>query len=136
MKKSMFLVTLMCLVLMVLCGCQKSEKGREKGADLDYTVVPTKDCPEDFLKELEGKKINSFQMTYQTGEYLYIAVGYGEQKSGGYSIQVHGLYESGDGICLDTSLMGPEEGAVVSGKVSCPYLVIKTMSKDKIVYFE
>ena len=57
---------------------------------------------QDFLKELEEKKINPFQMTYMDGEYLYIALGYGEQPTGGFSITIHGLYETGDKLCLET----------------------------------
>ena len=34
---------------------------------------------ENIKKNLEEKKINPFQMTYQDGTYLYMAVGYGRQ---------------------------------------------------------
>lgn len=126
------------LIFFMLCGglisCGQKEE-EKKGAEWDYTVVPTEDCPEDFLAEINKKKINPFQMTYEDGEYKYIAVGYGEQETNGFSIQVQGLYEKGENLCLETSLVGPEEDQIVSNKLSYPYLVIKTNKTDKKVEF-
>ena len=46
------------------------------------------DYPEK-VKELIGEnKAKEFQMTYQDAGYLYLMKGYGEQKTGGYSIQI------------------------------------------------
>lgn len=132
-------VKLLCLCLLagiLFCGCETVDRQGERGKDMDYTVVPTADCPEELKKEVDGKKLNAFQMTYDDGEYLYLAVGYGEQDKGGFSIQVLGLYEKGDGICLETSLSGPGEDEVVSSKPSYPYLVVKTEKTDKPVYFD
>lgn len=114
------------------CGQQQEDK---KGKDWDYTVVPTADCPKDFFEEIDKKKINAFQMTYDDGEYRYIAVGYGEQETNGFSIRVQGLYEKGDKLCLETSLVGPEEDQIVSKKASYPFLVIKTQKTEKKVEF-
>lgn len=114
------------------CGQQQEEK---RGKDWDYTVVPTADCPKDFLAEIEKKKINAFQMTYDDGEYRYLAVGYGEQETNGFSIRVQGLYEKGENLCIETSLVGPEEDQIVSNKKSYPFLVIKTQKTDKKVEF-
>ena len=119
-------------VWLTACGQQPEEK---RGEDWDYTVVPTADCPKDFLAEIEKKKINAFQMTYDDGAYRYLAVGYGEQETNGFSIQVQGLYEKGDVLCLETSLVGPGEDQIVSNKKSYPFLVIKTKKTDKKVDF-
>ena len=49
------------------------------------------DYPEK-VKELIGEnKAKEFQMTYQDAGYLYLMKGYGEQKTGGYSIQIEDL---------------------------------------------
>ena len=121
--------------LCTLAGCETVEEGGERGKDWDYTVVPTADIPADFLKEIESKKINAFQMSYQEAEYLYIAAGYGEQDSGGFNIKVVGLYEQGENLCLETSLSGPGEDEIVSDKASYPYIVVKTQKTDKEVKF-
>lgn len=130
------------LMMMVLCvaacaaGCEKEEQSTERGKEWDYTVVAVRDCPEDFLKELEEKKVNAFQMTYMDGEYLYIAMGYGEQATGGFSIAVKGLYESGGKLCFETELMGPGKDEVVKEKPSYPFVIVKTEKTEKEVIFD
>lgn len=121
---------------LVACGGPEQKKKSSRGEDLEYTVVPTADIPADFAKEIEEKKINAFQMTYDDGAYLYAAVGYGEQASGGFSIQVLGLYENGENLCLETSLTGPEEDEVVSDKASFPYIVLKMKRTEKEMEFD
>ena len=121
----------------VFCGCgQTSSRQKQVEIECDYTVVATRDCPEEFLKNLEEKKINPFQMTYQDGTYLYMAVGYGEQKTGGYSILVEKLTETKDKIFLNTELRGPSKEENVLEKPSFPYVVIKMENKSKEVVFE
>ena len=124
-----------CMMVFLLAGCGEEKENSSRGKDLDYTVVPTADCPADFLKEIDSKKINPFQMTYDDGAYCYLAVGYGEQDTNGFSIKVLGLYEKGESVCFETSLVGPEEDQVVSRKPSTPYLVVKTKRTDKKVEF-
>lgn len=63
------LLTFAAILLVFACsltGCGAEEKSA-RGKDLDYTVVPTADCPADFLSEINKKKINPFQMTYDDG---------------------------------------------------------------------
>ena len=91
---------------------------------------------EEFLKNLEEKKINPFQMTYRDGTYLYMAVGYGEQKTGGYSILVKKLTETKDKIFLNTELRGPSKEETDLEKPSFPYVVIKIENISKEVVFE
>lgn len=124
------------LIMGMICSltaCGKKEE--ERGKDWDYTVVPKEDCPKDFFLEIEKKKINSFQMTYEDGEYLYIAIGYGEQLTNGFGIQVQQLYEMGENLCIETSLIGPDKEQIVRNKASYPYVVIKTEKTSKKVKF-
>ena len=138
MEKMWMTGAVLCLCFLtgiVMSGCKTVNQGGARGRDWEYTVVPTADCPQELMKEIESKKINAFQMTYDDGEYTYLAVGYGEQEKGGFSIQVLGLYEKGETICLETSLNGPEEDEVVSDKPSYPYLVIKIEKTEKQVIY-
>lgn len=132
--KKIFLSCFLCFMT-ILCSCGKTENTGERGKDWDYTVVTTEDCPKDLQTEIDKKKVNAFQMTYDDGEYLYIAVGYGEQQTGGFSIKVLGLYEQGEGLCVETSLLGPEEDVIVKNRESFPYIVIKTEKTEKNVTF-
>lgn len=137
MSKKIILMMMVVCVIVCAAGCEKEEKeSKERGKDWDYTVVAVRDCPEDFLKELEEKKVNAFQMTYMDGEYLYIAMGYGEQATGGFSIAVKGLYESGDKLCFETELMGPGKDEVVKEKPSYPFVIVKTEKTEKEVIFD
>lgn len=135
MKKVVCLIMIM-LFAVSIAGCEKEVQTTERGKDWDYTVVAVRDCPEDFLKELEEKKVNPFQMTYMDGEYLYIALGYGEQPTGGYSIAVRGLYESGDKLCFEAELLGPGKEETVKEKASYPFVVVKTEKTDREVVFD
>lgn len=134
-KRGIVVFLALCMFVLVI-GCEKETQQAERGKDWDYTVVAVRDCPEDFLKELEEKKINPFQMTYMDGEFLYIAAGYGEQPTGGFSIAVRGLYEMGDKLCLETELLGPGRDETVKEKASYPYIIIKTEKTDREVLFE
>ena len=136
MSKKISLLLVAVLAVMLIAGCEKEKKSAERGKDWDYTVVAVRDCPEDFLKELEEKKVNAFQMTYMDGEYLYIALGYGEQATVGFSIAVHGLYESGDKLCFETELMKPNKDEVVKEEPSYPYIIVKTEKTDRKVSFD
>ena len=83
---------------------------------------------------LEEKKEKEFQLSYETGEDLYLAKGYGRQMSGGYSIQVEELGESSNGIFFVTKLLGPED-LKEAGVPSYPCIVIKTRKQEKPVTF-
>ena len=65
-------------------------------------------------------------------------IGYGQQKTGGYSIAVDELYLTEDAIYVGTTLLGPEITGQKKGaeKPSTPYIVIKTEFLDKTVIYE
>lgn len=118
------------------CGCAAKKAEREKVRDLDYTVVEDSDLPEELKNEIDQKKTAHFKYTYETGEYLYIVMGYGQQETGGYSITVKELYLSSNAIFFKTELKGPEKGETISQAPSCPYIVVKTEITGKPVVFE
>ena len=94
--------------------------------------------PEELKTVIAEKGTEPFQLTYSDNQNLYISIGYGEQKTGGYSIAVDALYLTDDAIHVSTSLLGPDitgqkEGA---GKPSTPYIVLKTELLDKTVLYD
>lgn len=135
MKKTILLI---CTLFFLLCqiGCGVSQAEGKRGKDYDFTVVKEVDIPEILKKQVDENKINSFELSYTDGEFLYIAVGYGEQESGGYSIQVEGLYGQGEKVRFVTKLIGPNEKQVVKKKPTTPYIVVKMENVDKLVEFE
>ncbi len=107
----------------------------EKLDDLEYTVLSPDEFPSQLVEDIEEKKAVAFRLIYTDAGYLYICVGYGEQETGGYSITVKELYETANGIYIDTTLMGPKEGEQISEAVSYPYIVIKLADLGKSVIF-
>ncbi len=122
-KKLLVTFVILCLLLM---GCSKEDEAPDKLRDLDFTVIGEKEQP-DALKEIiaeRGKE--AFQISYTLGGSLYIAVGYGEQQSGGYSICVNEFYEGEEALYIDTTLIGPGKADNVTNTPTTPYIVIKT----------
>ncbi len=126
------------LLCMILTGCGMSGGENIKLRDLDFTVLSEEKIPEELKTVIAEKGNEPFQLTYSDNQNLYISIGYGQQKTGGYSIAVDELYLTDDAIHVSTSLLGPDitgqkEGA---GKPTTPYIVIKTELLDKIVLYD
>lgn len=107
-------------------GCSAGEEPTDKLGDLDFTVVGEREQPDALKEIIAEKKTSAFQISYTIGGDLYIAVGYGEQPSGGYSICVNAFYETEDSLYLDTTLIGPGKAENVTATPTTPYIVIKT----------
>lgn len=126
--------------VMVMClwivGCSSEKTDVKKIKDLDFTVVENADVPEELMKLIEEKKAEPFKLTYSNKEYLYIVKGYGEQKTGGYSILVNSLYLTSNAVYFNTSLKGPSKDEMVTQALSYPYIVVKIEEMDKTVVFE
>ncbi|MGN0347326.1 MAG: protease complex subunit PrcB family protein [Lachnospiraceae bacterium] len=140
MEKCFWKRSLLCLIVItafsMLMGCTVREGSRNKVRDLDYTVLPEAEIPQEFYDFINENKETPMKLTYITEDALYVCVGYGKQETGGYSISVEEFYETTDGIVIDTTLIGPtvSETQVASG--SFPFLVIKTEKMDVPVIFE
>lgn len=102
-------------------------------ADVEFTVVPAEEVPQELSEILEKNKAREIRMTYQDGEELYLIRGYGEQKTGGYSISVVECSEDEENLYFLTQLIGPEDPEGLSEDPSYPYLVAKTARTDKNV---
>ena len=111
---------LMCLLIFLMVpgffwtGCGVEETDGQKLEDLSYTILEDKEIPKEFLTVIEEKKEEIFKLTYTDKENLYIAVGYGVQETGGYSISVNQCYLTKNAIYFDTTLVGPSKGEQVN----------------------
>jgi len=87
---------LLCVLLLALlpAGCQFIRIEEGERTPLEYTIVKQEEIPEEISELMEQKKKKVFQMTYQVGDIRYLMKGYGEQLTGGYSIQVEEVSES------------------------------------------
>ncbi|HHX55669.1 MAG TPA: protease complex subunit PrcB family protein [Clostridiales bacterium] len=133
-KKGIIVLMIGLILLLVSCDSSKSKPDKLKG--LEFTVVEDADVPEKLMEAINDKKSQPFKTTYSDEEYLYIAVGYGEKPTGGYSISVDEFYLTDNAIYLDTNLIGPSQEEFVSNAVTYPYVVLKTEFTDKRVLFD
>ncbi len=138
-KRRIVTRSLLCLLLMasmLFTGCTYLSDEKIKLRDLDFTVLSEEMIPEELKGIIEEKKSTAFQITYTDNVNLYICIGYGEQKTGGYSIAVEELYLTENNICVNTSLLGPEAGDKNGKTPSYPVIVLKTEFLEQTVIFE
>ena len=133
MKKAVCLLAALVLAA-VLSGCGLIRIEEEERKPVDYTVVERQDIPAALDEIMNEKKEKEFQLSYETGEVLYLAKGYGRQMSGGYSIQVEELGASSNGLFFVTRLIGPKD-LNEAGVPSYPCSVIITEPQKKPVVF-
>jgi len=121
------------ILLMVSCSFQKEslEGQREK---VDYEIAGSDAVSDDFLEAAETKKYNKFYMSYTDGEDVWIAIGYGERQTSGYSILVEDIYRSGGKICVRTMLVGPEKKDRAPAVKTYPYIILKVKGGGTVVY--
>ncbi len=123
-------------MIVLLNGCSVEKMDQNKIRDLAFTLTEETQVPQELLQLIEEKKGTEMKLTFETGEFKYIVVGYGTQETGGYSISVDELYETANAIYIHTNLIGPAKGEMVSETESYPYVVIQMENLDKSVVFE
>lgn len=138
MKRVNITVLLLTLIISAigLTGCKSEDTDIKKIKDLDFTVVEDADLPGELKEIIEEKKELPFKITYMNKDSLYIAVGYGKQNTGGYSIAVNDLYLTKNAVYIDTNLIGPSQDTMVSQGVTYPYVVVKLELREERVVFE
>lgn len=135
-QKRFLSVCLICLMCMGVYACGQKQDTMAKIKDLECTVLAEDNIPEELLEKIEDKKEDAFKMTFQDQGFLYICVGYGTQKTGGYSIAVNELYETANAVYIDTNLIGPKLEEKSNPVESYPYVVVKTEFIEKPVVFD
>lgn len=129
-------ILLLCVIIILISGCSLKKNEAVKIRDMEFTVLKDDEIPEELKAMIEESKTKECKLTYSDEGYLYICVGYGEQATSGYSIQVNKLYLNENAIHIDTSLIGPKSDEKVSQVLTYPNIVVKTEFVDKNVVFE
>lgn len=91
--------------------------------------------PAELLDIIKEKKSAPFRLTYLAEDALYVAQGYGEQPSGGYSIAVDEMYMAEEGLCVKTTLIGPAADEKVTMAATYPYIVLKLKPMETEAHF-
>ncbi len=130
--------TLVCLAIITLAiaGCSVTDSSETKVADIDFTVVEEKNLPAEVKQIIEEKKAEEFRVVFTAKENMYIAIGYGEKSTSGYSISVKDLYLTEDSIRIDTNLIGPQKGETINEEPTYPYIVVMIENMDYPVIFD
>lgn len=124
------------LALLFTGGCKVSKDDGKKVRDLEFSVAGDSDVPAELKQIIAEKTLQPFKLTFNDEQNLYIVVGYGPQKTGGYSIAVKELYLTDNSIVIDTELLGPEKGENPAPETSYPYIVVKTENLENPVIFQ
>ena len=120
--RGLVLAFCMTAVIVLACGCKETEP-EGKIRDLEFTVI-------------EENKQTEMKLSYLNEGYLYIARGFGQQETGGYSISVKECYLAEDGIHVSFELIGPPHNEKLKEEPSYPYIVIKTEGLEETILFE
>lgn len=123
-------------VSLLVCGCGIEKTDGNKVKDLEYTLVEEEDIPDELLAKIEEKKAVDFKMAYESDDSLYVVRGYGEQATGGYSIQILDFYLTKNAVIFSAHLIGPSKDEIKNPAPSYPYVVLMTKNLHKNVIFE
>lgn len=129
------LLFLAVLPLALAIGCGQKKEEYKKTGDVEYTVVEEADVPAELLDIIKEKRSGEFKLTYLAEDALYVAKGYGQQPSGGYSIAVDEMYMAAEGLCIKTTLIGPAADEKVTTAVTYPYIVLKLKPMETEAHF-
>ena len=134
MKKTYLLLLPICILILTACSVRKADD--KKLRDVEFTVLDKDDVPEEFMAKIEEAKEGQVKLSYADRGYLYIARGYGQKDTSGYSVEVRRCYETENEIHVETGLLGPGKEEKILKKKTCPYVVIKTEYTDKQIEFD
>ena len=74
-QKRLLSICIICLMCFGVFACGKKQDTMEKIKDLECTIIPEENIPEELLAMIEEKKENPFKMTFEDQGFLYICVG-------------------------------------------------------------
>lgn len=122
--------------VLMLTGCSVKQEPEGKIRDLECSVLDEDEIPQVLAETIEENKSKEMKLSYEKDGELYIARGFGEQKTGGYSITVKYCYLAEDGIHIQFELLGPPAKETLPEEASYPYIVVKTQAEGQNILFE
>ncbi|MCI8453254.1 MAG: protease complex subunit PrcB family protein [Lachnospiraceae bacterium] len=117
-------------------GCKADAEENTRLEDLEFTVAAENEVPAQLKELISQKREKAFKLTYADGQDMYIVIGEGPQKGGGYSVAVRELYLTENTVVIRTELMGPEKGETSGSDLSYPVLIVKTQYREEPVVFQ
>ena len=137
MKGWVIVVLVLGILLLLIQGCRiKVIPEEEQHSEVYFTIISDECIPESLEKLIESRKEKEMKLTYIDQGKRYIVIGYGEQKSGGYSIYIKDLYKTVNAVYVDTCLVGPDEKDKKEDIVSYPKIVLQISEMGLPVVFQ
>lgn len=124
-----------CLYGMWGCNFKIVQEEQEK-REVEFVIVSEECLPKEVLQLIENRKKEEIKLTYVDEEERYIIIGYGEQKTGGYSIYIKDFYATENALYVDTCLMGPKTKNEKKKAPSYPIIVLQTSELGLPVVFK
>lgn len=139
MKKRMkkYFYEICCVILLMgIMGCNfRIIPEEEEKREVEFVIVSEECIPREVAMLIENRKKEEMKLTYVDEENRYIIIGYGEQKSGGYSIYIKEFYATENALYVDTCLMGPKTKNENKECLSYPVIVLQTSELGLPVVF-
>ncbi|WP_105617568.1 protease complex subunit PrcB family protein [Vallitalea okinawensis] len=126
MKKIVAFILVVCISL-GLIGCNGVDE-TPRDADcqpLEYEIMDENDVSQKIKEKMFEKQKDSYFFTYSDGNEMYIAIGYGEKPTGGYSIKIESVDLCGEVIIVKTELIEPSKEDVVATAITYPSIILK-----------
>lgn len=120
----------LCFTFFLVACSEVTDDIGEKIDDVEFTILEIEDVPEILVEQIIISKNEPFKLSLIDGSYIYIAIGYGEQETYGYSISVLDLYKTADYLVIETNLVGPNPNEKVIPQKDYPFIVIKSENID------
>lgn len=133
-RRCVYILSVFAFLFLTACSAGKDDM--KKLREVEFTVMNPDEVPEELRTLIEEKKGETFRLTYSDGGYLYMARGYGEKETSGYSVEVTECYETEDVVMVETNLLGPPKDEEIIEESTYPYVVVKTEYIEKNVVFE
>lgn len=125
------------IVFFTMSGCQfRIVPEEQEKEEVSFVIVSEECLPNEVVQLIEKKKKEEIKLTYVDGENRYLIIGYGEQKTGGYSIYIKEFYATRNALYVDTCLMGPQTGEQKKACPSYPVIVLQISELGLPVVFK
>lgn len=113
--------------------------------EIDFYICDESEIPDNLAEIMNNKKKKAYELTYENGKYVFIAIGYGEKSKDNQVVVLKDIYETDKVIGVETTLYTDsfvDENEEYAGRTSrfdksfYPCIVIRCEKKDKPVYFK
>lgn len=139
MRKTVTVIAAIVGIILILgmqgCKFRIIPQEQEK-REVEFVIVSEECLPKEVLQLIENRKKEVMKLTYVDEDNRYIIIGYGEQKTGGYSIYIKEFYSTDNALYVDTCLMGPKTKDKKKECPSYPVIVLQTSELGLPVVFK